>query len=267
MIRRKKMKTLLRISMMGWAMLFMAQSANASIEGTYYGILKHESTDFYQYATITLRTVQTGESKLKISANVRIFFGDLDSNEYMTYEFPEVERYTATGQLTMREAGNDVSLIGKLKPGVWTISGDWYSSQVGRVGTFTASKERPTPPEEGQLIELVTNDYKGTLDNTHPDTALPAEATMTLVARQNTGSVEKPILFNGSTRFYYSPTEYEHFEFEDIQFNFYTRFFTARTKDLGIVYKGTLALDGSFEGEVFMDGYGKVGTIKLKATF
>lgn len=250
-------------------MMLVGGNAMASLEGTYTAIMQHKDTKFFQYATVTLRTVNPGGGELKISANVRIFFGDLNSVEYLTYEFPTVERNPLSGQLTMREAGNDVSLIGTLRTGTNSITGDWYSTLVGKVGTFKAIKDEvPEIPEGFELVKTVSGDFRGTITSTHSEINLPERASITLVTRQDNGSEEGGILITGSTRLYYGEfgsNEYEQIEFENIQFNFYNRFLTARTSDWGIVYKGTLGLDGSFTGLVYADGYGKVGNIKLAA--
>lgn len=261
------MKNAMKLALL---VLCVGSVAKAALEGTYLAVLEHEGTNFYQVGEITLRTVNPGGTgQLKVSANVRIFFGDLNSNEFLSYEYPNVERNPVTGQTTIREAGRDVTLIGVLKTGTETISGNWYSTLLGKVGKFTAIKEKlPETPEGMQLVGLVSADYRGTLTNTHPDINLPERASITLVSRQDTENPEKGILISGSTRLYYGEFdsfEYEHIEFEDVQFNFYSRFLSARTKELGLVYKGTLALDGTFTGDVFADGYGKVGKVVLKA--
>ncbi|MEZ4750370.1 MAG: hypothetical protein R3B54_07010 [Bdellovibrionota bacterium] len=174
-----------------------------------------------------------------------------------------------SGQLTMREAGNDVSLIGTLRTGSNSITGDWYSTLVGKVGTFKAIKdEMPEIPQGFELVRTVSGDFRGAIKSTHPEINLPERASITLVTRQDNEGEKGGILITGSTRLYYGEfgsNEYEQIEFENIQFNFYNRFLTARTTDWGIVYKGTLGLDGSFNGVVYADGYGKVGTISLAA--
>jgi len=57
--------------------------------------------------------------------------------------------------------------------------------------------------------------------------------------------------------------EYIETPFTNIQFNFYTRYMTAKTLDYGLTFKGTMSPDGEFEGIVLSDGLGQLGNVSL----
>ena len=242
-----------------------ALAEDDQIAGLYKAVLLHEGTNFYQFAKITLRTVNVG-GQVKIAANTKVFFGDWDSNEYMTYEYPDVPLNILTRQLNIRNDVNDVSMTGFLRTGV--IEGDWFSTIVGRVGTFKALKAGiPEVPANGILVKTLSGYYRGSLKNTNPQSSLPERVTMSFVTTQENSPTGPVIKISGSTRFYlggYDSGEYVETPFTNVQFNFYNRYLTAKTQDYGVTFKGVMTPDGHFEGSVLSDGLGEVGAIDVK---
>lgn len=147
--------------------LFMniAHAQDNSLAGTYKALLMHDPLEQngqinHQYATITLRTVNPGDGTLKISGNVRLFFGELNSNEFLTYDYPEVSMNLLTRQISLKNDQADVTFLGTLKNGV--LEGEWFSSVRGRVGSFTAQKAKiPAAPADSVLVKSVTGHYRG----------------------------------------------------------------------------------------------------------
>lgn len=247
--------------------LFWADAArDGAVAGLYKAVLQHEKTKFYQFADVTLRTTSTGSGTLKISANVKVYFGDRSSNEFLTYEFDDCPLNLLTRQITIKYEKNNVSFIGFLKTG--TLDGDWYSTAVGRVGKFAALKDdEPKPPADGILVKTLTGYYKGELKNTNPESNLPERATMSLVTTQDTTGAEPVIKISGNVRLYlgeFGSLEYVETKLVDVQFNFYNRYLTVRTADYGLTLKGTVTPDGIFTGIVFADGLGEVADANLK---
>jgi hypothetical protein len=243
--------------------LVSAQSIS-NVAGQYKAILQHEGTDFYQYAQITLRTINPS-GEIKISANVRVFFGEADSNEYLTYEFDDVPLNLLTRQISVQSENNDVSMIGFLKDG--TISGEWFSTLIGYVGIFSAQKgEYPEVPLESQLVKSLSGHYRGTLTNENPDSSLPERLTFSFVTTQDNASGQPSLHVTGNTRLYlgeFGSQEYVELIFTDIQFNYYNRFLTAKTKQYGLTFRGYLDYSGNFNGELFSDAVGRVGPVAL----
>lgn len=265
------MKTMIRSVLKSGALAVSFMSAQSfatdSVQGTYKAVLRHEATGFYQYALFTLSTVQAGGGTLKISANVRIVYGDWDSNEFLTYDFADVPMNILTRQISMRDPVNDVSFVGQLGDG--EIKGDWYSSSVGRVGGFQALKNAdPVPPANMQLVRSITGHYQGKYKNTNPQSNLPEKMALSLVTTQEMATGRPVLLISGNLRMYlgsFDSLEYYETPLKDVQFNFYNRYLTVKTQEYGLTLKGLLSLDGIFTGDVFADGLGKVGTIQLKA--
>ncbi len=247
-----------------------AVAQSESIQGTYRAVLNHaprEQADalFHQYATITLRTVNTG-GNLKISASVRMIFGDWNSNEFLTYDYPEVPMNILTRQVSIRNDSNDISFIGTLKDG--KISGEWFASSIGKVGTFNSSKtQAPDLPQDSQLTKTVTGHYRGLLRNTNTESNLPERMTMSLVTTQNPTETGMELRISGNLRFYlgdFGSSEYVETRLSDVQFNFYTRYLTVKTEQYGLTLKGVLDQAGNFNAQVFADGLGEVGYVELK---
>ncbi len=244
-----------------------ALAENESIQGAYRAILNHDNKGFYQYAIFTLSTVNSGGGALKISANVRMIFGDWDSNEFLTYDFADVPMNILTRQMSFRDPINDVSFTGYLRDG--EITGEWFSSSVGRVGSFVALKgQGPSIPPDMNLVRTVTGHYLGRHKNTNPALSLPERMSLSLVTTQEVVSGRPALLISGNLRMYlggFESQDYYESALKDIQFNFYSRYLTVKTQQWGLTFKGILGLDGVFRGEVFHDGSGKVGTVELKA--
>ncbi len=249
-----------------------ALAQTASIQGTYKSVLVHTPQEeggqaYHQFATITLKTVNV-EGNLKISAVVRMIFGNWNSNEFLSYDYPEVPMNILTGQISITSENNDVSFVGTLRNG--EIKGDWYNTGIGKVGTFASSKTViPAVAEESQLVRTVTGHYKGLLTNTHPESNLPERMTMSLVTTQDsTEDGVSELVISGNLRFYlgeFGSMEYVETKLTDVQFNYYTRYLTVKTEEYGITLKGILDQSGNFDAEVFADGLGSVGTVDLKA--
>lgn len=241
-----------------------AQAQDDSVRGLYKAVLRHEGSAFYQYANITLRTINVG-GQLKISANVKVYFGDWDSNEFMTYEYPEVPLNVLTRQVSIRDDANDVSMIGFLRDG--QITGEWFSSIVGRVGEFQAQKTgSPEAPRDGVLVRTLSGYYRGTLTNTNPQSNLPPRITMSFVTTQINTPTGPEIKISGNTRLYlgdFDSQEFVELAFNDIQFNYFNRFMTAKTAEYGLTFKGIMTHDGKFDGVVLSDGLGEVGKVLI----
>jgi len=244
----------------------LSYAQDDQVAGLYKAVLKHEGTNFYQFAKITLRTINVG-GQIKISANVRVLFGDWDSNEYLTYEFDDVPLNILTRQISIKNEVNDISMVGFLRSG--TMDGEWSSTMVGRVGTFEAAKaEVPEAPTNGILVSALSGFYRGTLTNTNPQSNLPERITMSFVTTQENTPDGPALRITGNARFYlgdFDSLEYIETPFTSVQFNFYNRYLTAKTQDYGITFKGVMNHDGQFQGVVLSDGLGEVGKVSIAA--
>ena len=240
---------------------------NESMSGLYRAVLKHDGSNYYQFAEINLRAVSTGDGRLKISANLKVYLGDWNSNEYLTYEFDDCAFNLITRQVSIKNDKNDISLIGSLRTG-GAFDGKWYASASSRSGSFNASKNtQPEPPADGQLVRSLTGYYRGAIKITNAEVNLPEKISMSFVTTQDTTTVPPTTRISGKVRFYlgdYDSNEFEELKFADVQFNFYSRYLTAKTDAYGITFKGTMSQDGSFTGNVLTDSHGLVGTVNAR---
>lgn len=241
-----------------------AEGETDEVRGLYRAVLQHEGTNFYQFAKVTLRTINT-DGQMKISANMKVMFGDWDSNEYASYDYDEVPLNILTRQVSIKNETSDVSMVGFLKGGV--IEGEWFSNLVGKVGKFKAQKVgMPEVPSNGILVKTLSGFYKGALTNTNPQSNLPERLTTSFVTTQEYSPEGPKLKISGNVRFYlgeFDSFEYVETSFNDVQFNFYNRYLTAKTSEYGLTFKGTMTQDGKFEGVVLSDGLGEIGKVSL----
>lgn len=250
------------------ASLSLSLNDPGSLSGIYRAVLTHDDTNYYQFSEINIRAVTTGDGRLKISANVKVYLGDWNSNEYLTYEFDDCPFNLLTRQISIKNDKNDISLIGNIRNG-GTFDGKWYAAASGRAGAFTSTRNgQPQPPENGELVRSLTGYYRGTLALTNPDVNLPERISMSFVSTQDTSTSPPTTKISGKVRFYlgnYDSNEFEELKFSDVQFNFYSRYLTAKTDAYGITFKGTMAQDGTFTGSVLTDSNGLVGSVSARA--
>ena len=237
-----------------------------SVAGLYRAILQQDGTDFYQEAHITLRTVNPGNGTLKISANVRIYFGDSTSTEFLTYEFDDCQMNLLTRQINIKDGKNDVSFVGKLKEG--RLEGEWFSTIQGKVGVFDALKMgSPAAPRNGVLVKTLTGYYRGQLENTHPESNLPERISVSLVTTQDTTTPEPTIRISGNVRLYlgdFGSWEYVETKVTDVQYNFFSRYLSFKTADYGLTFKGKMSPDGVYDAKVFADGLGEAAEVDVQ---
>lgn len=233
------------------------------LRGEYGGVFLHENKSLYQFGQITLTTSVKPPEGLKVTATVRIIYGPLGSTEYLTYRFDPVQFNPMTGQIVLKNDTNDVLLTGYWSKG--ELSGEWHSSYTGRIGKISFKKDAVPSPQAGSVLEALKGSYQGKLTNTNPQSNLPERMMVSFVTAQD---LQKPngISVTGSLRFYLGPfgsTEYVEYPFTDVQFNFFTRNFTAKTSG---DYKLTLkaeAKQNEIWGTMSADALGEVGKFEV----
>lgn len=234
------------------------------LRGEYGGTLLHEGKSLYQFGQMTLSTSVKPPEGLKVSASVRIIYGAWGSTEYLTYRFDPVQFNPMNGQIVFKSETSDVMFNGHWSKG--EITGEWYSSYTGRIGNLSFKKDSIPAQQSGALFEALKGTYQGKLTNTNSLSNLPERMMISFVTAQD---LSKPngISVTGSMRLYIGPFgsfEYEEYPFTDVQFNFFTRYFTAKT---GGNHKLTLkaeAKQSSISGTVSADALGEVGTFEVK---
>lgn len=233
------------------------------LRGEYGGVLFHEGKSLYQFGQITFTTSVKPPEGLKVVASVRIIYGTWNSTEYLTYRFDPVQFNPMTGQIVLKSDTTDVIISGYWSKG--ELNGEWYSTYTGRMGKIAFKKGDTPGPQAGSVLDALKGTYQGKLTNTNPQSNLPERMMVSFVTSQD---LTKPngISVTGSLRFYLGPfgsTEYVEYPLSDVQFNFFTRNFTAKaTGDMKLTLKA-VAKPTQIVGTVSADALGEVGTFEV----
>lgn len=236
-----------------------AQGAD-SASGLYKTTLYHVGSKFYQSAYVTLQASSAEGGKLKLSAQVKLFFGDVNSHEFITYSYPDCPTNFLTGEIQIKDDRNALSLLMRWREGV--IEGNWYTASGGEMGRAFGRKDQE--PKDTVAVKPVSGTYRGSLVPTGGSSSLPERVAMAIVM-QGTGP-EASVKFNGTLRFYVGPfgsAEYTEQAFTSVAFDFFTRLLVARAAG-GYTLKGTLGHDGSFSGTLFSDNAGELASVDMK---
>jgi hypothetical protein len=200
----------------------------SELKGDYFGVMTREKDGLFQFAQLTLNTVNKPPQGVKVSGVLRLIFGDLNSTEYLTYSYDPVEFNPMTGQLVFKAEGSAVTVTGN-----WSkeeFKGEWSSSFTGRLGTVEFRKGVPPAAPAGKIAVALKGSYQGTFKNTNPHSNLPERIMMSFVTAQD---LTKPngVSVTGALRFYMGPfgsLEYVEYPFADVQYNFFTQELVAR---------------------------------------
>lgn len=242
-------------------------SLNQELKGDYYGVLTREKEGLYQYAQLTLSTAVQPPQGLKVSAVLRLIFGDLTSTEYLTYKFDPVQFNPMTGQLVLKAEGTDIILSGN-----WSkeeFKGEWSTSYTGKMGLVQFNKNATPASPAGKLALTLKGTYQGKLKTTNPQSNLPEKMMVSFVTSQD---LSKPngIAISGSSRFYFGDfesLEYIEYPFSDVQYNFFTNSLTTRIDgDYKLTLKGSTNFSNNsiISGTLSADALGEVGSFELE---
>ncbi len=134
--------------------------------GEYFGFLHHESTNTYQLVALDLRLASTLHaaatqsigSGQKLSAVGTLYFGEGDSNEFISYHF-KPNAWEGRAPLVLDSHGEAFLVIDSWKDGV--LSGYWYAKTFGRVGSVELQLGSvPSLSRGSNLMNRVSGRYK-----------------------------------------------------------------------------------------------------------
>ncbi len=271
---KPKFQNFLYITFFCFLALSVAKAEEDPLVGLYKGAFSREATKFYNWGEVLVQSLGTG-GNIKYKANIRIYFGDWNSDEFFIYDFDyeQCKLLKPFNQFTCSSEKNDVSIvIDQIDESKGIFKGaKWYSKLAGYLGPFEGIKNGdPKPPADGILVKPLSGYFRGTLENLHPDFSLPKGVVLSLVATQDVFSPDPKLLITGVLRLYKGSFEgplYYEFKIKDPQWNPYKRFliFTAENAEMGTLnLKGTMSNDGIFQSSVLMDGFGRVAKIEVK---
>lgn len=153
------------------APLWAASAQNTSItalSGEYTGFLHHESTNAYQAMSLNVVSFQDPTAdggSLRLSAVARLFFGQVNASESISYRFNErpFPILTPITSLVFYRPEADVDATLQITAITANeVRGVWNSLIYGRVGTFVARKGAGlVAPSGAQLFKSSKGEYRG----------------------------------------------------------------------------------------------------------
>jgi len=134
--------------------------------GEYYGFLHHETTNTYQLVALDLNptanlhaaATQAVSGGQKMSAVGTLYFGEGDSNEFISYHF-KPSTWESRAPLILDSNGEALVIIDSWTDGI--LSGYWYAKSFGRVGSIELQIGTvPSLPRGSHLMNRVSGRYK-----------------------------------------------------------------------------------------------------------
>ena len=251
-----------------------ARAEEDPLTGLYKGAFLREGSKFFNWGEVLVQSLGTG-GNIKYKANVKIYFGEWNSDEFFIYDFDydQCKLLKLFNQFSCSSDKNDVSIVVDQideERGVFK-GAKWYSKLAGFLGAFEGiKKEEPKAPTDGVLVRPLSGYFRGVLENLHPDFSLPKGVALSLVATQDVFAPEPKLIITGVIRLYkgsfLGPLYYE-FKLKEPQWNAYKRFlsFSAENPEMGTLnLKGYMANDGVFKSSVLMEGFGQVVKVEVK---
>lgn len=231
------------------------------MQGEYNGFLLWKDGDF-QHGQLTFLSAADVSGELRISANLKLIFGEKASAEFLTYQFDQVQYNLVTGQIQLKNDKALVSIVGIYKDGKFT--GEWFHIASGRQGAVEFSKNSLTPPSVN-LITQLRGTYQGSLQNTNPQSNLTPRMMLNFVTSQDLNE-PNGIKVTGNMRLYegdFDSAEFTELQFTEIRFNFFTRELIAKTSTPFVfTLKGTLE-QNKIAGILYHDGLGPVANVEV----
>lgn len=142
-------------------------ATDTQLSGEYKGYLFHEKLGIYQAVSLDLATYQApgsqGGQALFVSAASVAYFGDHESNEFVSQRFNQKEFPLLSPQIVLERLDGDVDTVIQITQlGNGKARGVWYSILFGRVGTFELNKTGlPVIPTDAVVMGPLSGFYDG----------------------------------------------------------------------------------------------------------
>lgn len=137
------------------------------LEGAYFGYVYHELLNEYQAADLDLFAVPPKQAggPIGLSTLFRIYFGDFNSQEALTYRYDPVfldknDTRFVLAKPTLTEINEMDAVLEITSASQEAIQGVWYSLLFGRIGTFYLRRSSP-PSLSADKIKMgpLTGEY------------------------------------------------------------------------------------------------------------
>ncbi|MFK7871784.1 MAG: hypothetical protein AB8C84_01250 [Oligoflexales bacterium] len=149
------------ISIIFLNILFYNHISNASAFSKYYGYLYHDTLNSKQKVQLEFVTFRNENKKLKIHAFLKIYFGEDNSHEYLTYHYNNVYYNVLENTLLFSERDQNISFnTSKFKNG--EIVAKAHSSTHGYIGELKLQQQKNHDINE---LGSITGTYKSLCKN------------------------------------------------------------------------------------------------------
>lgn len=137
------------------------------LEGSYFGYVYHEILNEYQFADLDFFLVppKTEGGPVGLSSLFRIYFGDLKSQEALTYRYDPVFLTENTDRFVLAKPSlteiNEMDAVLEITGATEeAVSGVWYSLLFGRIGTFYLQRKSPPQlPRDSVVFGPLNGEY------------------------------------------------------------------------------------------------------------
>lgn len=235
-----------------------------TLAGVYRGVFLHEDRGAYQKGKIDI-IPSLADDGLKMSAVLTLHLGDIQSGETLIYRFGEPQFNSVTGALTLSLPEHDVIVKGILRNG--ELTGDWFSTSAGNMGTFSLKKNTGVDaPADFTMLDTLKGTYQGNLRNTSANTNLPERIMFGLITTLDSAA-PRGLRVTGNLRLYYGSfgsNEFVELPFESVQFDPYKRIVSGKTSgSLRLTVHGDISTENKITGTLSDDALGQVGEFEV----
>lgn len=169
------------------------------IAGSYVGYVNDDTRKEHYKATLQIRATNVPGQGLKLSADVRLVRGD-EGAEFVSWKYDTVDFHPLTRRLNLHKDGVNETFMFTLNQE--TLTGEWSSAILGRMGSASLSKnasplsELPPAKKRSGLHEVCLTNFGGA--------NLPPHAALTMTVTPDTAA-DGQVLVQASVLFYLGP--------------------------------------------------------------
>ncbi len=130
--------------------------------GRYLGVLKNARLGQDQLAKLDFVVSRQNATEMKLIALLSLYFGDYESQEYITYHFDSVRYNIVTGALVFDQADQEITLVVD-RFGAGQFEGRLRAVSAGDVGVLSMSRHASVETTQ-PLIQPLWGEYRGICD-------------------------------------------------------------------------------------------------------
>ena len=141
---------------------FCTRTLAAPTFSRYIGVLHHANIAQDQLARLDFITEQETSGVLKLRANLVLYFGGFDSDEYASYDYDNVSYNLLTGTLIFDTPERELNFaVSEFKPGALIAE---LQTGTGPVGQLVMTQNQDVTPER-PLVQPLWGEYRGVCEH------------------------------------------------------------------------------------------------------